>query len=107
MAKDDKPGKDAAGQPDLPYVGQITKYFEKSAPKDIRKAIDVPVLIRETNGNSFAEMEEIKSLLVQHYLDVKVWDLNHAIREFKSREKETLAVKEKLKDASKSEALTE
>ena len=40
MAKDDKPGKDAAGQPDLPYVGQITKYFEKSAPKDIRKAIE-------------------------------------------------------------------
>ena len=27
-------------QPDLPYVGQITKYFEKSAPKDIRKAIE-------------------------------------------------------------------
>ncbi len=83
------------------------EYVQKIWPEDIRKAIDVPVLIRETNGNSFAEMEEIKSLLVQHYLDVKVWDLNHAIREFKSREKETLAVKEKLKDASKSEALTE
>ena len=27
-------------QPDLPYVGEITKYFEKSAPKDIRKAIE-------------------------------------------------------------------
>ena len=37
-------------QPDLPYVGQITKYFEKSAPKQIRKAIekagkgDIPLL---------------------------------------------------------------
>ncbi len=27
-------------QPDLPYVGEITKYFEKSAPKPIRKAIE-------------------------------------------------------------------
>lgn len=27
-------------QPDLPYVGEITKYFEKSAPKEIRKAIE-------------------------------------------------------------------
>ena len=27
-------------QPDLPYVGQITRYFEKSAPKALRKAID-------------------------------------------------------------------
>jgi polyphosphate kinase 2 len=27
-------------QPDLPYVGEITKYFEKSAPKAIRKAIE-------------------------------------------------------------------
>ena len=27
-------------QPDLPYVGEITKYFEKSAPKQIRKAIE-------------------------------------------------------------------
>ena len=26
--------------PDLPYVGQISKYFEKSAPKAIRKAIE-------------------------------------------------------------------
>ena len=27
-------------QHDLPYVGEITRYFEKSAPKAIRKAIE-------------------------------------------------------------------
>ncbi len=27
-------------QPDLPYVGEITKYFAHSAPKEIRKAIE-------------------------------------------------------------------
>ena len=41
---------------------------------DITAAIDLDEVVRETDGMSFAEMDEIKKLLVLRFLDTKAWD---------------------------------
>jgi len=52
---------------------------------DILKEINVNDLVKETNGISFADLEEIKTLLVQGFIFNKKWDLNIAINDFRCR----------------------
>jgi hypothetical protein len=50
--------------------------------KDIREAIDVEQAVASTDGFSFAEVEELKNLLVMHYMDSEEWDWGWALKQF-------------------------
>ena len=49
---------------------------------DIVAALDVEAIVLETEGMSFAELTELKKLLVLHYLDTNKWDWNWAWQVF-------------------------
>jgi hypothetical protein len=50
--------------------------------KDIRDNLDMDVAVESTAGYSFAEVEELKNLLVMHYMDAGRWDWGWALRQF-------------------------
>jgi AAA+ superfamily predicted ATPase len=50
--------------------------------EDIIKSIDVEKAVGTTESFSFAEVEELKNLLVMHYMDANVWDWDWALRQF-------------------------
>jgi hypothetical protein len=49
---------------------------------DILAGIDMAEAIVTTEGYTFAEIEELKNLLVMHYMDVERWDWNWALKQF-------------------------
>jgi len=49
---------------------------------DIRRHLDVAKVVSSTNGCSFAEIEELKTLLVMQHLHGGVWDWNAAMEQF-------------------------
>jgi hypothetical protein len=49
---------------------------------DIRGAVDVEEAVSSTAGFSFADVEELKNLLVLHYMDHGQWDWARALRQF-------------------------
>jgi hypothetical protein len=49
---------------------------------DIRAGIDLDRAVSSTEGYSFAEIEELKNLLVMHYMDVSKWDWAWAMKQF-------------------------
>jgi hypothetical protein len=49
---------------------------------DILNAIDVEQAVNTTESFSFAEVEELKNLLVMHYMDTNVWDWDWALKQF-------------------------
>jgi SpoVK/Ycf46/Vps4 family AAA+-type ATPase len=51
---------------------------------DVRAGIDVGRAIRDTNGFSFAEVEEVKNLLILRYLDANEWDWSWAMAQFRA-----------------------
>jgi cell division protease FtsH len=51
--------------------------------EDIRNNIDVERAVESTSGYSFAEVEELKNLLVMHYMESgNTWDWNWALKQF-------------------------
>jgi hypothetical protein len=54
-------------------------------PAEVRSAIPVNVMIAETEGLSFAEMDELKKLLIVRFLDSGNWDWPWAWHEFTTR----------------------
>ena len=55
-----------------------------SWPEEIVKNIDIGYLIRETNENSFAELEAIRANLVTNYLfGDRTWNAKKALKEFR------------------------
>jgi len=51
---------------------------------DIRQALDVEFIVTASDGLSFAELTEIKKLLVLHFLDEKKWDWDWAWKVFQT-----------------------
>jgi cell division protease FtsH len=51
---------------------------------DIRQALDVEFIVTASDGLSFAELTEIKKLLVLHFLDEKKWDWDWAWKIFQT-----------------------
>jgi cell division protease FtsH len=51
---------------------------------DIHKALDVDSMVKATEGLSFAELTEVKKLLVLHFLDNKKWDWDWAWKVFQT-----------------------
>jgi hypothetical protein len=50
--------------------------------EDVRGHLDVEAAVASTDGYSFAEVEELKNLLVMHYLDGGAWDWGWALQQF-------------------------
>jgi hypothetical protein len=50
--------------------------------EDIRNNLDLDMVVATTEGYSFAEMEELKNLLVMHYMDSETWDWPWALKQF-------------------------
>ena len=55
---------------------------------EVRGGIDVVAAVVETEGLSFAEVEEVKNLLILRYLDVKEWDWEWAMDQFRENRQE-------------------
>jgi cell division protease FtsH len=50
--------------------------------EDIRSHLDVESVVASTDGYSFAEIEELKNLLVMHFMDSGTWNWNWALKQF-------------------------
>ena len=59
---------------------------------EIIRGIDVDAAVSGTAGLSFAEIEEVKNLLILHYLDKQVWDWDWATEQFRENRKELALV---------------
>jgi ATP-dependent 26S proteasome regulatory subunit len=49
---------------------------------DIRAGVDVDVAVQSTSGLSFAELDEVKNLLVMHHADSNEWNWQLAMQQF-------------------------
>jgi hypothetical protein len=49
---------------------------------DIRTHINVDTAVASSDGYSFAEIEELKNLLIMHFMDSEVWDWSWALKQF-------------------------
>jgi hypothetical protein len=50
--------------------------------EDIRAYLDLDEAVASTDGYSFAEIEELKTLLIMHYMDGQRWDWPWALKQF-------------------------
>ncbi|HEV3205122.1 MAG TPA: ATP-binding protein [Gemmataceae bacterium] len=50
--------------------------------EDIRSHIDLETAVASTEGYSFAEIEELKNLLIMHFMDSQAWDWSLALKQF-------------------------
>jgi hypothetical protein len=57
------------------------RLFERWHP-EIRGQLNVDRVIQSTDGFSFAEIEEVKNLLVQHFTESQIWDWDWAVHQF-------------------------
>jgi hypothetical protein len=49
---------------------------------ELRAALDLEQIVRDTDGHSFAEIEELKNLLVLGFIDTTEWNWTWAKRQF-------------------------
>jgi hypothetical protein len=49
---------------------------------DILEAIGLETAVESTEGYSFAEVEELRNLLVMRFVDTQQWDWNWALKQF-------------------------
>jgi len=61
------------------------KLIKETWHEEIQQAFDISTLVDATEGLSFAEVEEIKTLIVHHKIKHDNWDLNEALDEFTGR----------------------
>ncbi len=59
--------------------------------EDIRAGIDAARAVAETEGFSFAEIEELKNLLIMRWMDAGAWDWDAAVRQFDANRHELTA----------------
>jgi hypothetical protein len=52
--------------------------------EDVRSRLDCRAVVAESEGMSFAELEELKNLLVLNYLNTGAWDWNWAKQQFEA-----------------------
>ena len=63
--------------PDAEMRGQLVNRWHE----DIRKNLDLADVIASTDGYSFAEVEELKNLLIMHFMDSADWNWRSAPRD--------------------------
>jgi hypothetical protein len=49
--------------------------------EDIRNSLNIDEVVDSTEGFSFAEVEEMKNLLIMHYMDKETWDWEWALKQ--------------------------
>jgi len=62
-----------------PPEASLRREFLSTWPKDILNHIGVPRLVSETEGQSFASIDSIKTALVIHYMDTGEWSLDKVL----------------------------
>lgn len=67
----------------LPRLSLRREYVNKFWPENLKKSLDIEKFCQQTNGLSFAEIEYIGSIAVNHYIFNGVWDIESALVEFK------------------------
>jgi hypothetical protein len=55
---------------------------------DLRAHLDLDKAVASTEGFSFAEVEELKNLLVMHFMDAGTWDWGWALQQFDTNRNE-------------------
>jgi SpoVK/Ycf46/Vps4 family AAA+-type ATPase len=56
--------------------------------EDIRSHLDLDKAVSSTEGLSFAEIEELKNLLIMRYLDAGIWSWSWALEQFEANRNE-------------------
>jgi adenylate kinase family enzyme len=56
--------------------------------EDIRRHVDMDIMISSTEGYSFAEIEELKNLLIMHFVDTDTWNWSWALDQFEANRRE-------------------
>lgn len=64
--------------PDAPLRKQLIERWHE----DIRANLDIDNAVASTDGYSFAEIEELKNLLVMHYMDSNQWSWSWSLKQF-------------------------
>ncbi len=64
--------------PDAPLRRQLMERWHE----DIRAHLHLDQAVASTDGYSFAEIEELKNLLIMHFMDVQRWDWSWALKQF-------------------------
>ena len=64
-----------------PDAGLRRRLLERWHP-DIRDHLDLDAAVASTDGYSFAEVEELRNLLVMHFMESSRWDWGWALRQF-------------------------
>jgi hypothetical protein len=77
-------------RPDADLRRQLVEGFWHA---DIRGAIDLEQVISDTDGLSFAEVEELKKLLVVHFIETQSWDWGRAVEAFRLSSTDTVPKK--------------
>lgn len=65
-----------------PPCAELRRRLMESWHPDIRAHLDIPSAAAATDGYSFAELEEVKNLLIMRFMDVGVWDWSGSLRQF-------------------------
>jgi hypothetical protein len=73
-------------RPDAPLRRRL---IEEHWPKEIVENIPVAEVVENTEGKCFAEVEELKKLLVMRFLDTRAWDWPWAWESFEHRMEES------------------
>jgi hypothetical protein len=55
---------------------------------EVRAGIDLDIAVEQTDGYSFAEVEELKNLLILRYIDTNSWDWDWAMEQFRQNRTE-------------------
>ena len=50
--------------------------------EDIRRHLDIEQAVASTDGYSFAEIEELKNLLVMNFMETNTWNWSWALKQF-------------------------
>lgn len=64
--------------PDAPLRRQLIERWHEN----IRANLDIDNAVASTDGYSFAEIEELKNLLVMHFMDASQWSWSWALKQF-------------------------
>jgi cell division protease FtsH len=64
--------------PDAPLRRELIERWHE----DIRGHLDLETAVASTDGYSFAEIEELKNLLVMHFMDANEWNWGWALKQF-------------------------
>lgn len=77
-----------------PDADMRSRLVERWHP-DIRRAIAGATIVASTEGHSFAEIEELKNLLIMHHFDTDRWDWAWAMEQFAINRQELRQRKER------------